>query len=160
MKLSTLQKEFRSLSDPSVAKHSQRFFKTGPGEYGEGDQFLGIRVPVVRVIAKKFKELPLPRVLHLLTSEFHEERLLALVMLVNAFNKAEGAGRDEIYSNYLENTHYINSWDLVDSAAYQIVGRYLLDKNRDVLPMLAESNSLWERRISIIASFQFIRHDH
>lgn len=159
MKPSALQEEFREYGDLSVAEHSSRFFKTGAGQYGEGDLFLGIRVPRIRAFAKKYKALPLREVLRVLRSPYHEERLLALIMLVNSFAKADDDQREGIFNSYLENTKYVNGWDLVDSSAHQIVGGYLLDKKRDSLLELSRSSSLWERRISIIATYHFIKKE-
>ncbi len=145
------------LSNPKIAEHSLRFFKTGPGEYGEGDVFLGIRVPVTRKVARKFRELPLEQVLKLLKSKFHEERLLALFMLVALFKKGDDKKQKSIYDAYLGHTDTINNWDLVDSSAHQIVGGYLFERDRKPLYRLAKSKSLWERRISMIATYTFIR---
>jgi len=159
MKLSNPQKALRKLADPSVAKASQRFIKTGKGEYGEGDKFIGVRVPTIRAIAKQHRELSVKAVMPILHSPFHEERLLALIMLVHLFDKGSDAKRSEVYKNYLANTQYINGWDLVDSSAHQIVGGHLLDKKRSKLDTLSNSKMLWERRISIIATYHFIKHD-
>ncbi len=147
----------RDLARPDIAEHSQRFFKTGEGEYGEGDQFLGIRVPVLRKHVRMFEETPLRTVERLLGSKFHEERLFALLLLVRKFSKGADDERSEIYQTYLSNTRYINNWDLVDSSAPQIVGAYLEHKNREVLYALAGSDDLWERRIAILSTFHFIR---
>lgn len=149
-------KELKQLANPEVAQHSQRFFKTGKGEYGEGDLFLGIRVPVVRKQVSKFKNLPLPEVINLLHSELHEVRLFALLVMVAQFARGEESVQTDIYQRYLDNTGFINNWDLVDSSAHKIVGPYLIDKDRTVLYQLAESESLWERRIAVIATFYFI----
>lgn len=160
MKLSSLQKTFRELGDASVARDSMRFFKTGVGQYGEGDLFLGIRVPVIRVFARKCNVLSILDVLRILQSEYHEERLLALIMLVELFAKADDEKRrEEIFDSYLAHTKYVNNWDLVDSSSHQIVGGYLLDKKRDVLIELSLSPCMWERRISIISTYHFIRHE-
>ncbi|MEN8806696.1 MAG: DNA alkylation repair protein [Desulfobacterales bacterium] len=145
------------LGNPDIAAHSRRFFKTGKGEYGEGDRFLGIRVPVLRRKAKEFKNSPLPEILRVLTSTFHEERLLALFMLVNKFSKGLPHERKEIYELYLKNTKYINNWDLVDSSAGYIVGAYLADKDKQLIYRMAGSISLWERRIAIMSTFPMIR---
>jgi 3-methyladenine DNA glycosylase AlkD len=145
------------LGNPNIAAHSKRFFKTGKGEYGEGDRFLGIRVPVLRRKAKEFKNSPLPEILRLVTSSFHEERLLALFMLVNKFSKRPPRDRREIYELYLKNTKFINNWDLVDSSAGPIVGAYLADKNKQPIYRMAESLNLWERRIAIMSTFPMIR---
>lgn len=159
MKPNSLQLEFRKLENASVAEHSSRFFKTGVGQYGEGDKFLGIRVPIIRAFAKKNSHLSLREIVRLLKSSYHEERLFALILMVNLFAKAKDEARDQIYTSYLENTEYVNGWDLVDSSAHQIVGGYLFDKKRDVLKKLCSSKSLWERRISIISTYHFIKKE-
>ncbi|MFK8080705.1 MAG: DNA alkylation repair protein [Granulosicoccus sp.] len=159
MKLNELQERFRKLGDPSVATTSARFFKTGVGEYGEGDCFLGIRVPKIRAFAKAQTSLPMDDLVCLLKSQYHEERLLALVLMVSFFEKADEQKRKDIYARYLANSAYVNNWDLVDSSAHQIAGGYLLDKNRDKLVELSLSSSLWERRIAIIATYHFIKRD-
>lgn len=159
MKAADAQEKLREIADLKIAEHVQRFFKTGPGEYGEGDQFLGIRVPNIRKVAKKFKKLSLTETEKLLHSAYHEERLCALIILVNNFNKADPAERKKIYQLYLKNTSYINNWDLVDTSAHKIVGPYLEDRNRDVLYDLAESDNLWERRIAIISTLYFINNN-
>ncbi|MEO0374667.1 MAG: DNA alkylation repair protein [Cyanobacteria bacterium P01_A01_bin.17] len=149
----------RRLADPIGATQSQRFFKTGKGEYSEGDQFLGIRVPVLREQAKIFEGTPLPEIQNLLESPFHEERLCALLMLVRKFTKGTPEEQTHIYTLYLENTQYINNWDLVDLSAYHIVGPYLEHRDRHPLHKLAHSKSLWERRIAIISTFHFIKNN-
>lgn len=153
-----ISKLLKELGDPVIAEHSQRFFKTGKGEYGEGDQFLGIRVPVLREQVKRYQSILLTEVKKLLTSPFHEERLFALLLLVRKFSKGSDEEKTIIYQLYLDNTQYINNWDLVDSSAYQIVGVYLETRDRQILYQLAQSHSLWERRIAIMATFQFIRN--
>lgn len=144
--------------DPVRAAHSQRFFKTGEGEYGEGDVFLGIKVPVQRALARRFKQATLSDALALLKSEYHEARLTALFLLINIYSKAEPETQGRIYQSYLDHVDYVNNWDLVDSSAMQIVGHFLQDKDRSPLRMLAKSPVLWERRIAIIASFHYIKH--
>ncbi len=146
-----------SLADPEIASHSQRFFKTAPGEYGFGDKFLGIRVPVIRQAVKKFASTSLTVSAKLLKSEYHEIRLFALLLLVSHFSNADQNRQDKIYDLYLKNTKYINNWDLVDSSADKIVGAYLEDKDRAMLSTLSKSTSLWQRRIAIISTFHFIR---
>jgi len=146
-----------SLADPEIAEHSQRFFKTAKGEYGYGDKFLGIRVPVVRQAVKKFKTTPLNIAEKLLKSQYHEIRLFALLLLVLRFSKSDVDKQDEIYHLYLSNTRHVNNWDLVDSSAHYIVGAYLENKDRAVLYDLSKSNSLWERRIAIMSTFYFIK---
>ena len=155
--LRDIQSTLRQLGDPNIAEHSQRYFKTGPGEYGAGDQFLGIRVPVLRRHVRQFKDTPLPRILKLLHSRFHEERLFALLLLVRRFQRGDATERKAIYQAYLANTRYINNWDLVDSSAHHIVGGYLQQRSTKPLDRLARSKSLWERRIAIMATAYFIR---
>lgn len=152
-----ISKSLRSLGNRGIAEHSQRFFKTGKGQYGEGDQFLGIRAPVLREQAKIFKHVPLSDIQVLLGSVYHEERLFALLLLVQKFSKADDQERKILYDFYLKNTKHINNWDLVDLSAYLIVGAYLVDKDRKPLYILARSQSLWERRIAIISTLSFIR---
>jgi len=159
MSVSAVKDKLQSLANPTIAEHSQRFFKTGKGEYGEGDKFLGIRVPVLRKQVKLFRELSLVDVCRVLQSRFHEERLLALLMLVDRFERADETEQTEIYQLYLRHTDYINNWDLVDSSALQIVGGYLFERERDSLYELVHSVSLWERRIAIIATFYMIRRE-
>lgn len=149
----------RSLANSAIAEHSQRFFKTGPGEYGEGDQFLGIRVPILRAESRRFSQMPLEQVLTLLKTAFHEERLFALLLLVRGFERGSLETRKIIYEAYLGNTSYINNWDLVDCSAHKIVGEYLRGKSRKPLYTLARSGNLWERRIAVIATLRFIKND-
>jgi 3-methyladenine DNA glycosylase AlkD len=152
-----LQTRLRSLGNPSDAVFLARFFKTGPGQYGEGDSFIGVRVPVIRKVAREFKGMPLAEVECLLHSEIHEERMAALAILVMQATKADAKTKKAIYELYLANTQFINNWDLVDLSAPQIVGVYLADKSRKPLHRLATSSRLWDRRISILATFHFIR---
>lgn len=149
--------ELMEMGDADRASHSQRFFKTGPGEYGEGDVFLGIRVPPLRALAKRYKHIAREDALTLLHSQYHEARLTALFLLVNLYNRGDADQKEQVYSDYLNNMAYINNWDLVDSSALQIVGHYLFDKDRSHLKALARSDDLWERRVAIIATFYFIR---
>jgi len=158
MKAQELQTRLRSLGSPGDAAFLARFFKTGPGEYGEGDVFVGGRVPAMRKVAKEFQAMPLPEVIRLLHSQIHEERLAVLVILVLQVAKGDAATRKRIYRLYLANTKFINNWDLVDLSAPQLVGAYLEDKSRKPLHRLAKSSWLWDRRISILATFHFIRH--
>jgi 3-methyladenine DNA glycosylase AlkD len=154
-----ISRDLKSLANPELASQAQRYFKTGAGEYGEGDRFLGIRVPVLRVQLKKYESATLEDARQLLASEFHEERLFAVLLLVRKFDKSNDAERAAIYWLYLNNTSQINNWDLVDSSASQIVGRYLESHDRLILYKLVESSSLWERRIAIIATFYFIKNN-
>jgi 3-methyladenine DNA glycosylase AlkD len=152
-----IEKQLRELGDEATAAQSMKFFKTGPGQYGEGDRFLGIRVPVLRKLAKEMIDTPLDDVVELLQSPFHEARLLALLMMV--YQAKRGDGRAALYRAYLANTAAINNWDLVDLSAPQLVGAHLFERDRKPLYKLAKSKSLWERRIAIIATFHFIRHN-
>jgi 3-methyladenine DNA glycosylase AlkD len=156
-----ISQELQALKNPARAKHSQRFFKTGKGEYGEGDIFLGIRVPVQRQIAKKYIDLPLSEVGKLLTSKIHTYRFVALIILTYQYEKASENNQRKLYDFYLKNTKWINNWDLVDCSAHKIVGQYLLDKNaqRKILYKLAKSSSLWKKRIAIISTFTFIKNN-
>ncbi|MCP4486490.1 MAG: DNA alkylation repair protein [Gammaproteobacteria bacterium] len=149
----------KSLANPTIAEHSQRFFKTAKGEYGYGDIFLGIRVPVIRKAVKQYKNASLNTALKLLQSSYHEVRMFALLLLVSQFPKAEAQGQEKIYRLYLTNTRFINNWDLVDCSAHFIVGAYLFDRDRDILYQLCRSELLWERRIAVMATFYFIRRD-
>jgi len=157
MKIGDIRKRLRQLGSPEHAAVSRRFFKTGPGEYGEGDIFIGIKVPVLRKLAKEYRDLALKDIKKLLASEIHEERLLALFMLVALFNDADEFKKKEICELYLKNTSFVNNWDLVDSSAEHIVGAFLMDKNKTPLYRLAESKDLWERRIAIMSTFHFIK---
>ena len=147
------------MSSASRAAVNRWFFKTGPGEYGEGDRFLGIAVPDLRRIARAHQDLPLDDVLRLLRSKWHEERLLALIILVRQYARADQRGRRAIHRLYLGNTRWINSWDLVDASAAQIVGAHLEKGERRLLSRLARSKSVWERRIAMIATSHYIRND-
>ena len=157
MNLSTLRNHLKELASPTDAKFLLRFFKTAPGEYGAGDQFIGIRVPVLRRLVKEFRPLPLREVTSLLRSPIHEERLLALLMWVDAYQRGDETGRAAIYAAYLKNLSRINNWDLVDSSAPYIVGRHLENQSRDFLFTLAESKNPWHRRVAMLATFHFIR---
>ena len=148
--------DLERLSDPEHAMKLQGFFKTGKGEYGEGDVFIGVRVPDQRRITKKYRNISLTDVLELLRSEIHEHRLTALFIFTEQFNKGDEEARRRIVDLYLRNSAYVNNWDLVDSSAHKILGAWLVDKPRGVLYDLARSESLWERRISIISTLAFI----
>ncbi|MBN2094494.1 MAG: DNA alkylation repair protein [Candidatus Aenigmarchaeota archaeon] len=156
-----VKKDLRSFANPTKAKDMQRFFKTGPGEYGEGDIFLGLTSEQLKGVAKKHSGAGFEVLQTLLNSKIHEERSCALVILVGQYQKSKKdlSKREEIFEFYLKNAHLgnINNWDLVDISAPKIVGDWLLDKDRKILYTLAESKNLWERRISIISTFAFIR---
>ena len=153
-----VQKRLKKLGDPEHAAVGQRFFKTGPGEYGEGDKFLGIRMPVLRELAGEFRDLPVSESEILLHSPFHEERMLAILILIHNFKKKDGKACKYIYELYLKSTEYINNWDLVDVSAAHIVGAYLIHKSKRPLYRLARSKNLWERRVAIMATFHYIKH--
>ncbi len=158
MSLIELKQILRKNADREQAKILKWFFKTAPGDYGEGDKFLGIKVPVLRKISKNFINLNLDELQLLLSSEIHEERLAALMILVLKFQKCSyDKERKHIFDFYLKNTKNINNWDLVDLSAPKIVGEYLLDKDKLILENLASSKILWEKRISILSTFQFIK---
>lgn len=147
----------RGHANPRKAIVLQRFFKTGKGEYAEGDRFLGVTVPHVRAVARQFHELPLADVLRLLHSPMHEERLLALVILVRRFQRGDARLRQRIFRVYLQNRRHINNWDLVDTSAEHILGPILLNGQRRVLDQLAASQRLWDRRIAVMSTFHLIR---
>jgi 3-methyladenine DNA glycosylase AlkD len=147
----------RSLGDPKRAKDLQRYFKTGPGQYGEGDIFIGLQVPEIRRLTKEFQTFPLSTTVQLLRSPVHEIRLLALLILVRAYRQGDASLKEEIYTVYLQNTRHINSWDLVDLSADHIVGAHLTCLGHDPLETLAISDLIWERRIAIMATFHLIK---
>jgi 3-methyladenine DNA glycosylase AlkD len=155
----TIRKELRALASPVTAALLQGFFKTGPGQYGEGDVFLGIKVPPLRALAKQHSDANLDTITALLDSRYHEERFFALLLLMQLYQHGTGAEQTAAYKLYLRNTHRINNWDLVDVSAPRIVGRYLQERPRKILHKLARSSMLWERRISIISTAWFIRLD-
>ena len=153
--MNEIKKELRKLADPEKAKLLQGFFKTGPGEYGEGDVFLGIVMPKQREVVKKYKDASFEDVRALLDSEIHEHRMVGLLILVQKYPK----DKKRIYDFYMKNRKRINNWDLVDVTTPNIVGDYLLDKDRRVLYELAKSKNIWERRISVLATFMFIKNN-
>lgn len=163
-KLSDVRLELKNKSSNEKAEKCERFFKTGKGQYGHGDKFLGITVPECRKIAKKFTDLSLEEVEKLLSSKFHEERLIALLILVGRFESAakikdrpeRKKATKEIFDFYVTHTRHVNNWDLVDLSAHKIAGTYLLDKKITLLILFAKSNRLWERRIAIISTMAFI----
>lgn len=154
--LQNLIKDLSKLQDPQKAQILQGFFKTGKGQYGEGDIFLGITVPDQRKIAQKYKDLAFSDVEKLLKSKIHEHRLTALLILVQQFKNANEITRKKIVNFYLKSTKYINNWDLVDLSANHILGTYLLGKDTSILKKLAKSKNLWERRIAMIATLAYI----
>lgn len=159
MKASDVKARLKRMADPEIAKNLQWFFKTGPGEYGEGDRFIGIKVPNLRKVAKEFKTLSIGETTKLLRSPIHEERLVALFILVQAYTKGDASTKERIYRLYLKSTKYTNNWDLIDLSAPRIVGVHLVDRSRMPLYRLAKSKSLWERRIAMLATSTFIWHN-
>jgi 3-methyladenine DNA glycosylase AlkD len=146
-----------ALGDAEQARFATRYFRTGPGEYAEGDRFLGIRVPMLRQLIREYRGLPLERVGELLRSPWHEARLLACLLLADAYPRGDAAAREAIFRLYLAHTKQINNWDLVDTSAPHVVGAHLEARDRTVLERLARSDSVWERRIAILATQHFIR---
>lgn len=159
--LDYLLKEINSKADPEKAKILQKFFKTSKGDYGEGDIFLGLTMPIQRSIAKKYTTLPISKIQKLLNSEIHEHRMISLIILTNKYNKASKEKnlnlQQEIVNFYLKNTKKINNWDLVDISAPNILGDYFLDKDKKIFYDLASSKNLWEKRIAIVSTLTFIK---
>ena len=151
-----LKKDVRSLSTKKRALSNAWFFKTGPGQYGEGDKFLGVTVPNVRKVVKKYSGIKQGEIKEILKSSIHEERLCAVLILVDQYKRANQKRKKSIFDFYLKHAKYINNWDLVDSSAPHIVGGYLLDKDRKILLKLAKSKNLWEKRIAIVSTLAFI----
>jgi len=158
MSVPEIRRQLRSMADPEKAQDLQRFFKTGHGQYGEGDRFLGIKIPNLRQVAKARVGLSPDRVAKLLMSAVHEERMTALLIWTYQFDRPDDAARSEIFRIYMAHTNWINNWDLVDVSAPPIVGISLLDQDKKPLYILAGSDNLWERRIAMVATLTFIRH--
>src|SRR5258705_11562193 len=150
--LAMLREEFYALADPADAVHLQRFFKTAPGEYGAGDKFLGLRVPALRRLVRDYRQLDDSHALEMLASSWHEERLLALMLLVEGYGRGDGSRRERIHRAYLDHTRYINNWDLVDASAGYIVGPHLDPKHIELLERLARSDYFLERRITSVST--------
>ncbi|MFZ1281076.1 MAG: DNA alkylation repair protein [Ignavibacteriaceae bacterium] len=157
MSLLEIRKEIKKQANPKQAVILQRFFKTGKGEYGEGDIFYGIKVPVQRTIAKRFKDLAFEDLKVLISAKVHEERLVAAFILVDQYKRSDEKKKKIVFDFYLKNRKGINNWDLVDLSAPKIVGAYLIDKEKDLLYKFAVSKDLWEKRIAIISTQTFIR---
>lgn len=153
-----LEKDLAAAADSARAAGMARFFKTGKGQYGEGDKFLGISVPVQREIALRYRSLPLAEIANLLQSAWHEHRFCALEILVHEYERGDEALKGKIFRFYLRNTARINNWDLVDASAPYIVGGHLRSRGRRLLDRLAKSKSLWERRIAIVATLHLVKH--
>lgn len=158
MMLNELKADLKKVSSPSTAKNSQWFFKTGKGQYGEGDVFAGVTVPQQRAIAKKYSDLDLDEIAKLLRSEIHENRLIALFVLVGQYKKGSAGEKIKVVEFYLKHKDRVNNWDLVDSSAPYILGNHLLTRKRSVLDKLAASKSLWDRRIAVVATLALIRN--
>ena len=154
-----IKKNLLKYWDKQKAKVLQSFFKTSPGQYAEGDIFIGVTVPRIRKLASQYQQLPFLEIKKLLTSPIHEERLLALLILILKFQKSESADKVKIFRFYLKYINYVNNWDLVDLSAPHISGAYLWDKNRAILYQLAKSKNFWQRRIAILSTFYFIRNN-
>jgi len=154
-----LRKEIKSLSSPEVLKTMQWFFKTGKGEYGEGDVFVGLKVPTQRKLAGEFRDLSLRDLKILLNSPVHEERLISLFILVDKYEKGDKKEKEIIFSFYLKNRKGINNWDLVDLSAPKIIGKHLFTKDKSLLFKFAVSKNLWERRIAVLSTYEFIRNN-
>jgi 3-methyladenine DNA glycosylase AlkD len=152
-----IKKDLVKLSNTKTAAILQRFFKTQKGQYGEGDIFLGIKVPVLRKVAGKYRNISSVEAVTLLKSKVHEERMVALFILLSHYQKADLRNKERIYKIYLKNMRWINNWDLVDLTAPKIVGDYLKDKSKDILHKLAQSLNIWQRRIAILATYAFIK---
>ena len=152
-----IKRQLRKMADPEKAKTLAKFFKTGSGEYGEGDVFLGVTVPQSRLVAKKFIDLPIAEVKVLLYSPIHEERLVALLILLQKYNRTSAKEKLEIVRFYLDHVRQVNNWDLVDLTAPGLLGAHLADKSKRSLYRMARSDNLWERRIAIVSTHQFIR---
>lgn len=157
MKAGDVRKRLKKLGTRERAEVSRRFFKTAPGEYGEGDVFLGVRVPELRRLAKEFQDFDPREIRNLIRSEIHEERLVALLILVRNYPKADQQAQKRIYDLYMGHLGFVNNWDLVDVSAEHVVGAFLWDKDKSPLYRLARSKDLWERRVSMLATFHYIK---
>ncbi len=158
--VSRISKGLREIAEPDRAAKHQKFFKTGEGEYGEGDKFIGVRVPLIRKLVREFQGLSLEETKTLLFSLWHEERLFALLMMRDSFKRGDDKRKEEIYNLFMNSTSQINNWDLVDSSAPYIAGAWLFDRDRTPLYEFAESDNLWERRIAVISTQYFIRRNN
>jgi 3-methyladenine DNA glycosylase AlkD len=157
--LQEVKKELRTYASAEDAVILQRFFKTAPGEYGEGDIFLGVKVPSIRKTAAKYSSFPLNQLKELISSPYHEERLLALIILTKQFNKSNEEEKKKIVEFYLKNRKYINNWDLIDLSAPYILGPYFYDKDKSVLFDLIHNGNMWDKRIAVLAAFYFIKQN-
>lgn len=151
------QARLRSFTSSQQASQLARFFKTGPGQYGEGDRFLGVMVPQTRLVAREFQDLDFPEIQRLLKSPFHEDRLLGLVILVLQFEKGTEAHRKRVFNFYVRSKAAVNNWDLVDVTAPKIVGPWLQDRPKGLLRKWVQSSRLWDRRLAVLSTFAFFR---
>jgi len=157
--LRKLRAKMKQLADKKVAETMRWFFKTGSGEYGEGDVFIGLKVPVQRKLAREFGDLSFVELQKLLNSTIHEERLISLLVLIDKYQKSNESDKERIFNFYLKNREGINNWDLVDTSAPKIIGKHLLMKDKIILVKFAKSGNLWERRIAILSTLEFIKHN-
>jgi 3-methyladenine DNA glycosylase AlkD len=155
--LKEIRAQLQQIANGDDAAQLQRYFKTGPGEYGEGDRFIGVRVGPLRKLAKQHRDLSLTDISSLLASPFHEERMIALLIMVEQFDRGDGSEQKRIYDLYLDSLERINNWDLVDVSSPRIVGAYLSERSRKPLYRLARSRYLWSRRVAIMATMYFIK---
>jgi 3-methyladenine DNA glycosylase AlkD len=153
-----LHKKLLRLENTEKAKHSLRFFKTGKGEYGEGDQFIGLTTPESQKLVKEFINLPYEEIQKAIDGKYHEERLIGLLILVDRYNKGTDRDKKTCYELFIHNTHRINNWDLVDVTVDKVIGSYLEDKDKKILYTFAKSKLLWERRIAIMSTFYYIKN--
>jgi 3-methyladenine DNA glycosylase AlkD len=158
-RLQELRRNIKTLASPEIARTMQWFFKTGKGEYGEGDVFVGLKVPTQRKLARGSNDLSLSDLKILLNSPVHEERLISLFILVDKYEKGDDKKKETIFKFYLKNRKGINNWDLVDLSAPKIIGKHLLKKNKSLLFKFALSKNIWERRIAVLSTFEFVRNN-
>lgn len=155
-----VEEELVLLFDEKVSNHSKKFFKAFKGGYGEGDEFLGIRVPIIRKFVKKYKHIDLDTLNILVKSKYHEVRLFSLLALVNQYEKANLTTKHDIFNLYIDNLKYVNNWDLIDTTTPHIVGRYMFEtKNNSLLFQLVKSNNLWSRRVAMLSLFYYIKQN-
>lgn len=159
MNAASAVKALKAKARPEKIAVYRNFFKTGPGEYGEGDRFIGVTVPDTRLTAEAFAALPMSGIKKLMASPVHEVRMLGLFILVGRYEKGGEKEKEAAYRFYLAHTRHVNNWDLVDGSAHYIVGPHLLNKSKAPLFRLARSKNLWERRVAIISTFHFIRQN-
>ena len=154
-----IRRSIRALGDPAIAEHSQRFFKTGKGEYGEGDKFLGIRVPVIRKQVRAFRDASIGVLVQMLHSPWHEERLFAVLSLADRYKRGGDEDRKRVFDEYMRHLDKVNNWDLVDGSAHLIVGPWLEHRSRKRLYRMARSKHLWTRRVAIMSTYHYLRNE-